>query len=56
VAAASPAAELFYFRRSVASNEKINGSSLAALTIQMTAGTQDKYRELKDASIDWFEP
>src|SRR6476661_4773837 len=55
-ATASPAAELFYFRRSVASNEKINGSSLAPLIIQMNSGTQDNYRELEDASLDCFEP
>jgi len=55
-ATASPAAELFYFRRSVASNETINGSSLAPLIIQMNSGTQDNYRELEDASLDWFEP
>ena len=41
VATASPAAELFYFRRSVASNEKINGSSLAPQIIKMKDGTQD---------------
>ena len=52
VATASPAAELFYFRRSVASNEKINGSSLAPLIIQMNAGTQDNYRELKKIVVD----
>jgi hypothetical protein len=46
VATASPAAELFYFRRSVASNEKINGSSLAPQIIKMKDGTQDGYREL----------